>query len=107
MGVLFYAWAALFAVAAITSFFGTLGGRGMETPIFLVIGFMVCTAVFLFPAGYLNRAATSASRLKQMRRTVDLEDVLAAQHAFWRFFGVVSIILFCVFAVGYTLTRIH
>ena len=49
--------------------------------------YLVMAVLYLFGAMYLNRSASAVGRLKRMHRTVDLEEALEGQRAFWKFCG--------------------
>jgi len=49
--------------------------------------YLVMAVLYLFGAMYLNRSASAVGRLERMHRTVDREEALEGQRAFWKFCG--------------------
>jgi len=72
------------------------GGR-VEEAVLGAIGFLIGVIAFVFPAGYLNRAASAMGRVKRIHRMVDVEDALEAQRMFWKFCGTVGIVVCLLF----------
>jgi len=78
-----------------------MGGRRGDVPggIFIGIAYLVMGAIYLFPAGYLNRFASRIRALDGMRRMIDLEEALDAQRAFWRFCGIIAIVVVAIYLI--------
>ena len=79
-------------------------------PAAVAIVYVGLGVVYLFPSSYLNRSASAIRRLKQLHRSVDLEEALEGQKAFWRFSGICMIGVIVGYAVAIwtmILERIH
>ena len=104
-GVLGYVFAGLFAVLGIAMIVMGFAIRPAPSPngppaVALALIYFVAAIVYVFIGGYLNRYASHIARLDRMRRTVDLEDALDAQRAFWKLCGILTIVSFVVYVVG-------
>ena len=63
------------------------GPPALATFLYILLGM-----IYFVPATYLSGCASKITQLERMRRTSDLEEALAAQHAFWRFCGVIALV---------------
>ena len=53
-------------------------------------GEALLAVIYIFPANYLNSYVT---RLRRMKRNVDLEEWIDMQRAFWKFCGILTLVL--------------
>ena len=66
-------------------------------------GYMIFPLLYLMPAIYLGRYATNIGTLLQMGRSTDLEAVLSAQKSFWKFVGIVTLVIICFYVLMFGL----
>ena len=80
----------------------TTSQKGAPGMVGIGLLYVVLAVVYYFPASYLNRFASRITYFVNMRRNIDLEEALDAQRFFWKFCGVLAIIILCgyVIAVG-------
>ena len=71
--------------------------RNVPAPILVGVLYLFLGALYIFPANYLNRFASRIRSLVAMRRTLDLEDALEAQRAFWKFCGIMAIVVMALY----------
>jgi hypothetical protein len=71
------------------------GGRssGFASLFSLVVGL-----VYLFPAYFLHQYASAINDLLRGGGDVAMEAALGSQKSFWRFTGIVTLVLFCIYA---------
>ncbi len=72
---------------------------GDEERIGQVIGVAVMLVLYLYPAVKLNSYASRIGALLQGSRTADLEAALNEHRAFWRYVGIVAIVLMSIFVL--------
>ena len=75
-----------------------VGVGGVLSGVIAVI-YIAFGALYLMPAIFLNRYASKIGDLVRTNRMGDLEQALAAQKSFWKFVGVLVLILLCLYAV--------
>jgi hypothetical protein len=93
LGVLTYILVAFFALLGVVMIFLTTG-RAMPGAPGAVLGaaYILFAVIYIFIASYLNSYASRIGRLRRMKRTIDLEEALDVQRAFWKFCGVMTIV---------------
>jgi hypothetical protein len=84
---------ASFAMLAVGSTLGRGLPAGLGVGMMLV--YLVMAGIQLPAALYLNRYASRIGKLVESHDSRDLEDALAAQKSFWRYIGILSLILMC------------
>ena len=101
LGVLGYICAGFMAVAGLVMIFA-VSARGMPGPAGVGLGgaYLVLAVIYVFPANYLNSYATRIGRLRKMRRNVDLEEAIDAQRAFWKFCGILTLVVIGLYFLG-------
>ncbi len=107
-------WVLLFAILlwiavgimAIVGFFGLLAlvvsagsanarSAGLGAGVVMLL-FAAFTLLYIMPALYLTRYASRIGQLQTMRRPDLLEQALEAQKSFWKFFGVLTLIMIAI-----------
>ena len=66
----------------------------------LGIVYLVLALLYIFPALYLLKYSTSIGRFVGSGRAGDLEDALQQQRKFWKFVGVLAIVMMVMFVLG-------
>jgi len=101
MGILGFIGSALIVLVSLTMFVGAgfakqLGMAGIG------LGFVyLCMAVlYIFPSLYLLRYAGAIQALAVSRSSGDLEQALLHQKSFWRFAGIMTVIVLCFYALA-------
>lgn len=81
---------------------GAMMGSGVRgaMPAGLGLVYLAMGALYLAPAVFLNRYASGIQSLMQTNRMSDLERALGAQKSFWKFMGIMMIIVLAGYAVG-------
>jgi len=62
--------------------------------------YLAMAALYIIPAVLLNRYANGIASLMRSQRMSDVERALGAQRSFWKFSGIMLIIVLCLYAVG-------
>jgi hypothetical protein len=98
LSVLAYIAFALVLIGALVVLaFGVSTGSGemlFVFPIYALLG-----ALYLAPAIFLGRYASCIARLRMSLRARDLEGALAAQKSFWRFAGILALVVIAFYAL--------
>ncbi|HET6251547.1 MAG TPA: hypothetical protein VFE47_27935 [Tepidisphaeraceae bacterium] len=66
---------------------------GTSEPAILGIVYVVMAILYFIPAMLLNRFASRIAMLMRSKRMIDVEAALAAQKSFWRFIGIMLIVV--------------
>jgi hypothetical protein len=62
--------------------------------------YAVLGALYLAPAVFLGRYASHIANLRLSFRAHDLENALQAQKSFWKFVGILTVVMLVLYAVG-------
>ena len=68
--------------------------------------YIVMSLLYLVPAFLLGRYATRIGGLVQRQTELDLVAALDAQRAFWKFVGVLTLVILAIYAVGFVILMI-
>lgn len=63
------------------------------------VAYLLFAVLYIMPSVYLWRYASSIQTLLSSRRTADLDEALKQQKSFWRFLGILTAVLLCIYAV--------
>lgn len=74
-----------------------LGGAGVLVA--MAVMYLALSFVYLFPALYLWRAADGAAESRRGEVSSGVEKALANQKSFWKFVGIVTIVILCLYPV--------
>jgi hypothetical protein len=85
----------VFALGA-GAFMGSRAGGAI--PGVVGVGYIVLGALYGVPALLLGRYASRIGALMRTNRMGDLEEALGAQKSFWKFVGVLMVVMLCVYA---------
>lgn len=94
---------------------GAVGGLGVggKSGVYAGVpfGFMgaiyiVMSLIYLVPAFLLGRYATRIGGLMQRQTELDLIATLDAQRSFWKFVGVMTLVVLAIYAVGFVIMMI-
>jgi hypothetical protein len=79
----------------------TLGGRGAGAFPGMILGaiYLPLAFVYIYPAVKLWSYASAIGRLNNSRMTEDLESALGHQKSFWKFCGILTIVLIALYIV--------
>jgi hypothetical protein len=77
--------------------FGMTAGRAELAIMFVVYGVM--GGLYLGPAIFLGRYASNIAKLRMTLRADDLESAMEAQKSFWRFAGIVALIVLLLYVL--------
>lgn len=104
--ILMFVGAALMALAGVGMLiFGMMSGmgsRGGGPGTFGLVGGLIYVAMallFFVPALYLSRFASRIATLRATGNVNDLESALDANRAYWKFFGILTCIIFGIYVV--------
>ncbi len=100
MSVLGFLGSALIVLVSLAMFAGAGLARRFG-PAGIGIGFLyLCMALlYIFPSLYLWRYASAIQALGLSRSSGDLEQALLHQKSFWRFVGILTAIVLCIYAM--------
>lgn len=88
----------LIGMGAVMSGSGNTAAIG--APFFMIgILYIVMAAIYLFPCIKLNQYASSIGRLMNSQSNIDLETALNAQRSFWKFMGVIMLIILSIYVL--------
>jgi hypothetical protein len=65
----------------------------------LGVFYLVFALLYIMPSLYLWRYASSIQTLLSSRRTADLDEALKQQKSFWRFIGILTAAMLCLYAL--------
>ncbi len=87
---------ALSVMAAGLMMSGSEGGDGAATIGLMAMGvvYLLMALVYFFPALYLWQYASAIGRLLGSEEVADLEEALNRQKAFWKFIGILVVVMF-------------
>ena len=69
-------------------------------PAALGLVYLAMGALYITPALFLNRFASGIANLLMRNRMSDLEETLSAQKSFWKFMGIMTLVVLCLYAIG-------
>lgn len=94
IGVMILIAAALMIGIALIGLIATsaLGGRGGPQAMVLLI-YIPISLLYIMPGLYLNRYASRIGELMRLKRADVLESTLEAQKSFWKFVGIVTLVV--------------
>jgi preprotein translocase subunit Sss1 len=75
-------------------------GKGAMFPGWLGGAYLALAAIYLIPALLLNRYANGIASLMRTQRMSDVEVALGAQRSFWKFTGILVIVVLCLYVLG-------
>lgn len=80
---------------------GFLGEAGLEGMAGVGIGaaYLLFAVIYIFPALWMWRYASSIQTLLSSRRAADLDTAMRNQKAVWRFFGIIAMVILVLYAV--------
>jgi len=83
-------------------FMGAVGTEGPPAAMMAGMGaaYLVMAVVYIFPAWYLLKYASSIGRFVSTGGVGDLEEALHQQRRFWKFVGVLAIVMMILFVLG-------
>jgi hypothetical protein len=76
---------------------GLTTGQGQM--LFIGLMYVVMTLLYFVPSLHLGHYASSIGRLVQSGTEDDLEEALGRQRAFWKFVGIMVIVMICLYAL--------
>ena len=98
LSILGFIMSALMVVGgALLGLLGVVSGRADF--LLLVIIYPLCGLLYFIPCVFLHRYASRISDFLSSGQPGDLEDALEAQKSFWKFMGVLSLVVLCCYAV--------
>lgn len=96
--ILFISVALIFLGAGIILLMPTgMGGSGFS--LLIAVVYLALGALYLFPAYFLHQYASSIRNLEQGGGDVAMEEALRNQKSFWRFVGITTLVVICIYAV--------
>lgn len=96
--ILFISVAFIFLGAVIILLVPTsMGGSGLSALIAIV--YVALGALYLFPAYFLHQYASSIRSLEQGGGDVAMEEALRNQKSFWRFVGILTLVVICIYLI--------
>lgn len=63
------------------------------------VGYLLFALLYIMPSLYLWRYASSIQTLLSSRQAADLDEALKQQKSFWRFLGILTVIMLCLYAL--------
>lgn len=77
----------------------TPGMRGVGFGPFLAIFYFVFGVLYIFPAYFLHQYASSINDLVQGGGDTAMENALGSQKSFWRFVGILTLVIICIYVL--------
>lgn len=101
IGAIFMVLAALSMLLG-GAFIGAAGGNAPSSTMIAGMGlvYLVMAITYVFPAWYLLKYSSAIGRFVGSGTSGDLEDALQQQRKFWKFVGVLAIVMMVVFVLG-------
>ena len=106
IGILMFIGAAFMVIGALGMIFGgammASGAPGMPQGMFTGVGvvYLVMSVVYIFPATYLVKYGSAIGRLVSDGRAEDMEAALQQQQKFWKFVGVLALVMIVLMVIG-------
>ncbi|QOV89390.1 DUF4339 domain-containing protein [Humisphaera borealis] len=75
------------------------GGGVAALGLLSVVGTVLLSLLYFFPAMYLGRYASRIADLSRSRRQSDLEAAMEAQKSYWKFIGILTLIVIVIYAI--------
>lgn len=106
IGILMFVGAAFMVIGALGMIFsGAMIGAGAnEAPQGMFAGmgvmYLVMAVLYLFPASFLVKYSSAIGRLVSDGRAADMEAALHQQRKFWKFAGVLALIMMVLAVIG-------
>jgi hypothetical protein len=75
----------------------SMGGSGFS--LLIAVVYLAMGALYLFPAYFLHQYASSIRNLEQGGGDVAMEEALRNQKSFWRFVGIMTLVVICIYAI--------
>ncbi|MBC8107152.1 MAG: DUF4339 domain-containing protein [Anaerolineae bacterium] len=85
---------------------GSISTRSGGLPVVMGVVYIAMALIYIAPAVYVYRYASRISALVLQRRDVDLEAALEAQKSFWKFAGIITLIVMGLYAVGFAIAML-
>jgi hypothetical protein len=101
--VLGFIGSAFLVIAALLMMVGAgFLGEEMQGAIGVGMGlaYLLFALLYIMPSLFLWRYASAIQTLLSSRRTADLDEALKQQKSFWRFLGIITAVLLCIYAVA-------
>ena len=96
--ILFISVALIFLVAVVILLVPMgMGGGGVSALIAIV--YLAMGALYIVPAYFLHQYASSIRSLEQGGGDVAMEEALGNQKSFWRFVGITTLVMICIYAI--------
>src|SRR5687767_10772849 len=96
--ILFISVALIFLGAVVILLVPTgMGGSGVSALIAIV--YLAMGALYIVPAYFLHQYASSIRSLEQGGGDVAMEEALRNQKSFWRFVGITTLVVICIYAI--------
>jgi hypothetical protein len=74
-----------------------MGGSGVSSLIAIV--YLALAALYVVPAYFLYQFASSIRNLEKGGGDVAMEEALGSQKSFWRFVGITTLIVICIYVI--------
>lgn len=106
IGILMFIGAAFMVIGALGMIFGGAmigaGAKGAPQGMFAGLGvmYLAMAILYVFPAGYLVKYSSAIGRLISDGRAEDMEAALHQQRKFWKFAGVLALIMMVFMVIG-------
>ena len=100
LSVLMFLGSAFMVLAGLAMFgMSAIAGRGAGGLPMGLMGLMYLplAALYVYPAKKLWGYGSAISRMTTSRSTADLEAALGEQKSFWKFLGIMTIVMFCLY----------
>ena len=75
----------------------TMGGSGLS--LLIAVVYLALGGLYLFPAYFLHQFASAIRNLDQGGGDVAMEEALRSQKSFWRFVGIMTLVVICIYAI--------
>jgi len=73
-------------------------GSGLSALVGVV--YLVAAALYLFPALYVFKYSSAVGRFLVSKKAIDMESALANQKSFWKFIGILCLVISVIAVVG-------
>jgi len=85
--------------AGIGGMFGRQSGLGAVGGILIGGVYLLFALLYIFPSLFLSRYASGIAEMLRDNAVRGMENALAAQRSFWRFVGILTTVMLCIYAV--------
>jgi hypothetical protein len=99
MSIILFISVALILLGAVIILLVPTSMGGSSFSLLIAVVYLAMGALYLFPAYFLHQYASSIRNLEQGGGDVAMEEALRNQKSFWRFVGIMTLVVICIYAI--------